>query len=488
MRRADRALYRAKKTGKNRVELFWSDDSGPRLRDRRPLDGDDDDRRRKRAERKVGLGAAVGAREADRDDRSERLRRGRSRRRRGGRARARGAGRAAQGRAREGRAARGVRSGRDARWRSGATAAARAVLGGLWDHAPAVSAGAIAGVIEDDLGEPPQALFARWDPTPLAAASLGQVHAATLARRHRRSSSRCSTRASPRRCARISTTPAFVRKLAGAEIGARARRRRAARARRRGARRARLPRRGRRAARGSRAAWADHPALRFPRVIDELSSARVLTMTRARGKTVVEAAASGDAGRCAARPRSAIFEFAWGSPLVHGLLNADPNPGNFLVDDAARRRASHVWCLDFGCALELPDDGARRRSRDLVGPARRRQRRRRRAVPHGPRARGPARAAPTRSRRPRTATGSARSPRRSRTHGDFHWTRALRGRARRGDRPRARAPAASRCRRSVLLLWRQRLGAAAVIGMLDARAPFRRVLVELIGTGRRALR
>ena len=64
--------------------------------------------------------------------------------------------------------------------RAGATAQARAVLAGLWDQAPAVSGGAIARVVEADLGRPPQALFATWDPAPLAAASLGQVHAATL--------------------------------------------------------------------------------------------------------------------------------------------------------------------------------------------------------------------------------------------------------------------------------------------------------------------
>jgi hypothetical protein len=40
----------------------------------------------------------------------------------------------------------------------------------------------------------------------------------------------------------------------------------------------------------------------------------------------------------------------------------------------------------------------------------------------------------------------------------------------------------------LVLLWRQRLGAAAVIAMLDARTSFRRVLVDLIGNGRRALR
>src|SRR5262249_31471414 len=73
----------------------------------------------------------------------------------------------------------------------------------------------------------------------------------------------------------------------------------------------------------------------------------------ARGKTVVDVASGGspDVRRHAAL---GIYRAAWGSPLVHGLLNADPNPGNFLVDITDDEHV-HIWCLDFGCAFELPE-------------------------------------------------------------------------------------------------------------------------------------
>ncbi len=366
--------------------------------------------------------------------------------------------------------------------RSGATAAARAVLGGLWDHAPAVSAGAIARVIEDDLGRAPQALFARWDAAPLAAASLGQVHGARL-----HDGTEVVVKVQYPGVAEALRADlddaAFVRRLAGSEIGkslgddavaALA-----------AAVRGELDYRAEAAAQARFAeAWADHRVLRVPRVVGELSSARVLTMTRARGKTVVEAAASGsaDVRRQAAL---AIFQFAWGSPLVHRLLNADPNPGNFLVEEQGDGGV-HVWCLDFGCAAELPEpvrdadrelwwaladeDSESAAERFRMGLAR----------------------SGLLSRTDSMATQAHRDWERSLarpivTHGDFHWS-ADYARELAEDTGRVLAAGGLRLPASVLLLWRQRLGAAAVLGMLDATAPFRRALVDLIGSGRRALR
>jgi predicted unusual protein kinase regulating ubiquinone biosynthesis (AarF/ABC1/UbiB family) len=365
---------------------------------------------------------------------------------------------------------------------AGGNGAARAVLGGLWDQAPAVSSAAIARVIEADLGAPPEALFADWNPAPLAAASLGQVHAATLA-----DGTEVVVKVQYPGVAEALRADlddaAFVRKLAGAEIG------RSldddALAALGAAVRGELDYVAEAASLGEfAAAWRDHPVLRFPRVIAERSSPRVLTMTRARGRTVVEAAGTGniELRRQVAR---AIFAFAWGSPLAHGLLNADPNPGNFLIDEQADGSA-HVWCLDFGCALRLPaevqaadralwwalvdDDreSAAERFRMALGRA------------------GLLRRADS------LATTAHRDWERAlaapvATHGDFHWDARYASELAEAT-GRALGAGGLALPANVLLLWRQRLGAAAVIGMLDARAPFRRALIELIGHGRNALR
>ena len=365
--------------------------------------------------------------------------------------------------------------------RSGATKAARAVLGGLWDHAPAVSAGAIARVVEDDLGKAPQALFAHWDPQPLAAASLGQVHAAKL-----HDGSEVVVKVQYPGVAdalRADLDDAdFVRKLAGSEIG-RSLEPDAIIALGEAVRRELDYRAEADAQQRFAAAWADHRALRIPRVYPELSGARVLTMQRATGRTLVDAAAHAtpEVRRHAAL---AIFEFAWGSPLVHRLLNADPNPGNFLVDEQPDGHVL-VWCLDFGCASELPAD-VHEADRELwwgllEEDSERGAERFRMALA----------ATGLLLRTDKLATTVHRDWERAlhkplATH-DFHWSPAY-ARELADATGRVLAGGGVGLPAKLLLLWRQRLGAAAVIGMLDAHGGFRRTLVDLIGLGRKALR
>ncbi|MGE0868240.1 MAG: AarF/UbiB family protein [Kofleriaceae bacterium] len=368
--------------------------------------------------------------------------------------------------------------------RDGAPAQTRAkqVLGGLWDHAPAMSSSAIAKVIEQDLGASPQSLFARWDPAPLAAASIGQVHAASLADgtdvvvKVQYPGVADALRADL-------DDDEFVRKLAGAQVGTSIDR--AALTALGDAVRGELDYRAEAAIMTRFAdAWRDHRVLRFPRPIAELSSTRVLTMTRARGNTVVDTASSGhaDLRRQAAL---AIYEVAWGSPLAHGLLNADPNPGNFLVEPQADG-SIQVWCLDFGCAFALPED-VRDADREIAW-----------GLLHDDSAAGTERfrlglhAAGLLQRADSLSSTAHRDWERAlaapyATHGDFHWSPAYADELADAT-SRVLAQGGLALSAKLLLLWRQRLGLSAVLGMLDARAPFRRVLVDLIGTGRKALR
>ena len=91
-------------------------------------------------------------------------------------------------------------------------------------------------------------------------------------------------------------------------------------------------------------------SLVVPRVYDELSSGRVLTMERLFGRTLKEllhdVAAAPMAERFAAS--RLVMHAVWGPFLVSGVIHADPHPGNFMLLPDGR-----MGVLDFGAIKAL---------------------------------------------------------------------------------------------------------------------------------------
>jgi predicted unusual protein kinase regulating ubiquinone biosynthesis (AarF/ABC1/UbiB family) len=230
-----------------------------------------------------------------------------------------------------------------------ASAAARESLSALWDAARPMEPERSRAVVEAELGAPIDELFGSWDDRPMAAASIGQVHRATdrdgrpLAVKVQYPEVADALRSDL-------ASGRLVRQLAGAGAGRHLEE--AAVAAIRDAVDRELDYRAEAAALDRfRAAFAGDPDIVIPAPEHALSTERVLAMERLDGRPLARVAGGGSetTRREVAR---ILLRFAWESPLRHGLVNADPNPGNYLVigDDAPR-----VGFLDFGCTVELTD-------------------------------------------------------------------------------------------------------------------------------------
>ena len=92
--------------------------------------------------------------------------------------------------------------------------------------------------------------------------------------------------------------------------------------------------------------YKDHPWAWVPRSIPELSTERILTMERARGLPFAKIVELDQADKD--RFGEILFRFYYGSLHRYGFTSADPHPGNYLLTDDGR-----VAFFDFGLACTL---------------------------------------------------------------------------------------------------------------------------------------
>ena len=94
---------------------------------------------------------------------------------------------------------------------------------------------------------------------------------------------------------------------------------------------------------------ANDPTIRVPRVLDGLSSGRVLTSEFVRGASFEQAITASESDRRAWA--ETMWRFVFKGNIVGGMFNADPHPGNYLFSEGGI-----VTFLDYGCVQPIPAD------------------------------------------------------------------------------------------------------------------------------------
>ncbi len=226
----------------------------------------------------------------------------------------------------------------------------RDALASLQQDASPMAPELCAQVVRAELGGEPGRVFAEWDAEPIAAASIGQVHRAVthsgvpVAVKVQYPGVDEAIRAD------LVNTDVLFRVLAmmfpGLEPGPLV-----------GELRERLTEELDYTVEASNQrffadAFAGHPFISVPRVVDELSTRRVLTTELAVGARFAEVEGWPQAERDLAS--EAIYRFAFRSIYQLHAFNGDPHPGNYLF-----RPGGHVTFLDFGLVKRYePEDVA----------------------------------------------------------------------------------------------------------------------------------
>ncbi len=97
--------------------------------------------------------------------------------------------------------------------------------------------------------------------------------------------------------------------------------------------------------------FSGHGTLLVPQVFGELSTQRVLTTEYVDGRSFEEFLDSDPELSSRDRLGQALFDFYVGSLFKHGVYNCDPHPGNYLFLDGDR-----VAMLDYGCTRRFEPD------------------------------------------------------------------------------------------------------------------------------------
>ncbi len=218
----------------------------------------------------------------------------------------------------------------------------RAIVARLQHEAPALPPEAIREVIESELGAPPEQLFAAFSREPLAAASLGQVHAARL-EDGREVVVKVQYPGIAEAIESDFDNLAIFARAAGMATKLLDGRRYVDELRREIARETDYLLEAE-SARRFHQLLASETDLIVPEPILERSTPRVLCLTRVHGRTLRQFLDSQPEAQARWRVSDQLLRASYLPFFTGALLHADPHPGNYLVTDDGR-----LALLDFGC-------------------------------------------------------------------------------------------------------------------------------------------